>query len=122
MPRHNGKKRHKRKCTNNLAFAAAKAASDAAVKSTGVNPTPVGRPPTQEADPELLSPTEKRAAAMGSGEDAGLIWAAKRMRPAYSDGAAAERSPLQYVTVAEAEVRTAIKVCYVRTLGAPPES
>ena len=86
------------------------------------NPNPVGRPPTQEADPELLSPTEKRAAAMGSGEDAGLIWAAKRMRPAYSDGAAAERSPLQYVTVAEAEVRTAIKVCYVRTLGAPPES
>ena len=84
------------------------------------NPNPVGRPPTQEADPELLSPTEKRAAAMGSGEDAGLIWAAKRMRPAYSDGAAAERSPLQYVTVAEAEVRTAIKVAYVKTLGAPP--
>ena len=44
---------------------------------------PVGRPPTQEADPaiQLLSPTEKTAAAMGSGEDAGWISAAKRMRP-----------------------------------------
>ena len=96
--------------TKNAMFRAAKAFT-----------SPPGRPPTQEADPELLSPTEKRAAAMGSGEDAGLIWAAKRMRPAYSDEAA-ERSPLQYVTVAEAEVRTAIKLCYVRTLGAPPES
>ena len=62
---------------------AAKAASDAAVARGEPNPTPVGRPPTQEADPaiQLLSPTEKTAAAMGSGEDAGWISAAKRMRP-----------------------------------------
>ena len=84
--------------------------------------SPPGRPSTQEDAGEEVSPTEKRAAAMASGEDPGLVAPAKRMRPTYSDGAAAERSPLQYVTVAEAEVRTAIKVCYVRTLGAPPES
>ena len=121
MPRHNGK-RHRPKGANDATKAAAKAASDAAVANGDPNPAPVGRPPTQEADPEVLSPTEKRAAAMSSGEDPGFNSAAKRMRPTYSDGAAAERSPLQYVTVAEAEVRTAIKVCYVRTLGAPPES
>ena len=49
---------------------------------------------------------------------------AKRFRPAkgaLADEAAAECSPLQYVTVSEAEVRTAIKVAYVQTLGAPPE-
>ena len=49
----------------------------------------------------------------------------KRLRPAkgaYADEAATEYSPLQYVTVSEGEVRTAIKVAYVQTLGAPPES
>ena len=68
MPRHNGKKRHKRKGTTDPGLAAAKEASDAAVKSTGLNPTPMGRPwPTQEAAAALSPPTaplqgsEKRA-------------------------------------------------------------
>ena len=67
---------------------AAKAASDAATASTGVNPAPMGRPwPTKEAAaaPELLSPphsSEKRAADMALGMDAGLISAMKRSRPA----------------------------------------
>ena len=61
------KKRHigrpKRKAgTLNPVQRAAKAASDAAVARGEPNPTPVGRPATQEADPEVLSPTEKRAA------------------------------------------------------------
>ena len=62
---------------------------------------------------------------MALGKDAGLISALKRSRPAqgaYSEEDAAECSPLQYVTVNEAEVRTAIKVLYVQTLDAPPES
>ena len=62
---------------------------------------------------------------MALGKDAGLISALKRSRPAqgaYSEEDAAECSPLQYVTVNEAEVRTAIKVAYVQTLGAPPKS
>ena len=42
MPRHNGKKRHKRKGTTDPALAAAKAASDAAVANGDPNPTPVG--------------------------------------------------------------------------------
>ena len=57
MPRHNGK-RHRPKGTNNAEKAAKKAASDDAVARGEPNPTPVGRPPTQEADPEVLSPTE----------------------------------------------------------------
>ena len=58
MPRHNGKKRHKPKGTNDAALAAAKAVSDAAVASTGLNPTPMGRPwPTQEAAAALSPPT-----------------------------------------------------------------
>ena len=68
MPRHNGKKRHKQKGTTNPAQALAKAASDAAVASTGLNPTPMGHPwPTQEAAAALSPPTaplqgsEKRA-------------------------------------------------------------
>ena len=117
--------------TNNAAQALAKAASDAAAASTGVNPAPMGRPwPTKEAAaaPELLSPahsSEKRAADMALGKDAGLISALKRSRPAqgaYAEEDAAECSPLQYMTVNEAEVRTAIKVAYVQTLGAPPKS
>ena len=74
---------------------------------------------------ELLSPphsSEKRAAAMAMGKDAGLISAMKRSRLA--EGAYTEDldpSPLQYVTVNEGEVRTAIKVLYVKQ-GAPPES
>ena len=59
------------------------------------------------------------------GKDAGLISTLKRSRPAqgaYAEEDAAECSPLQYVTVNEAEVRTAIKVLYVRALHAPPES
>ena len=64
---------------------------------------------------------------MAAGKDNGLILAsdAKRFRPAkgaLADETAAQCSPLQYVTVNEAEVRTAIKVAYVQTLGAPPES
>ena len=129
MPRHSGK-RHKPKGTTNPAFAAAKAATDAAVARGEQNWAPVGRPPTQEAAaaPELLSPphsSEKRAADMALGKDAGLISALKRSRPAqgaYAEEDAAECSPLQYVTVNEAEVRTAIKVLYVRALHAPPES
>ena len=57
MPRHNGKKRHKRKGTTDPGLAAAKAASDAAVATTGLNPSPVGRPPTQEAAVALSPPT-----------------------------------------------------------------
>jgi len=56
MPRHNCK-RHQGKTTNNVTFAAAKAASDAAVASTGLNPSPMGRPPTQEAAAALSPPT-----------------------------------------------------------------
>ena len=131
MPRHNGK-RHKRKGTTNPAQAFAKAASDFVVKNGDPNPTPVGRPAS--AALQLLSPptappkgSEKRRAAMAEGEDAGLLLGsdAKRFRPAkgaLADEAAAECSPLQYVTVNEAEVRTAIKVLYVQTLDAPPES
>ena len=130
MPRFRPGKKQK-SGTNNAAFAAAKAATDAAVACTGVNPAPMGRPwPTKEAAaaPELLSPahsSEKRAADMALGKDAGLISALKRSRPAqgaYAEEDAAECSPLQYVTVNEAEVRTAIKVLYVHTLDAPPES
>ena len=109
---------------------AKKAATDAAVARGEQNWAPVGRPPTQEAAaaPELLSPphsSEKRAADMALGKDAGLISALKRSRPAqgaYAEEDAAECSPLQYVTVNEAEVRTTIKVAYVQTLGAPPKS
>ena len=43
--------------TSNPAFAAAKAASDAAVTSGGPNPSPMGRPPTQEAAAALSLPT-----------------------------------------------------------------
>ena len=56
MPRHN-RKRHQGKTTNNVTFAAAKAASDDAVASTGLNPSPVGRPTTQEAAAALSPPT-----------------------------------------------------------------
>ena len=62
---------------------------------------------------------------MALGKDAGLISTLKRSRPAqgaYAEKDAAECSPLQYVTVNEAEVRTTIKVAYVRTLGAPHKS
>ena len=130
MPRFKAGKKQK-SGTNDAALAAKKAASDAAFASTGVNPAPMGRPwPTKEAAaaPELLSPahdSEKRAADMALGKDAGLISALKRSRPAqgaYAEEDAAECSPLQYVTVNEAEVRTAIKVLYVQTLDAPPES
>ena len=47
--------------------------------------------------------------------------AAKRWRPAldaYADDA--DPSPLQYVSLNEGEVRTTIKVLYVK-MGAPPE-
>ena len=43
--------------TKNDLFRAAKAASDAAVASTGLNPSPVGRPTTQEAAAALSPPT-----------------------------------------------------------------
>ena len=97
---------------------AKKAATDAAVARGEQNWAPVGRPPTQEAAaaPELLSPphsSEKRAADMAMGKDAGLFSAIKRSRPA--EGAYTEDfdpSPLQYVTVNEGEVRTAIKVFF----------
>ena len=59
---------------------------------------------------------------MAMGKDAGLISAMKRSRPA--EGAYTEDfdpSPLQYVTANEGEVRTAIKVLYLKQ-GAPPES
>ena len=108
---------------------AKKAASDAAVASTGVNPAPMGRPwPTKEAGVQLLSPptaplrgSEKRCAEQAAGEDSGLK-RVRRAQGAYAEEDAAECSPLQYVTVNEAEVRTAIKVAYVQTLGAPPKS
>ena len=69
MPPKKGHVARKRKGqSDNLAFRAAKAASDAAVASTGLNPTPMGRPwPTQEAAAALSPPTaplqgsEKRA-------------------------------------------------------------
>ena len=67
MPRHN-RKRHQGKTTNNVTFAAAKAASDATVANGDPNPTPMGRPwPTQEAAAALSPPmaplqgSEKRA-------------------------------------------------------------
>jgi hypothetical protein len=130
MPRNNGKKRPKG--TNNAAQALAKAASDAAVASTGLNPTPMGRPwPTQEAGVQLLSPplvaargTEEREEAMKRGEDAGLR-KSKRKRPpagalAYDidddDDATAQ---LEYVSVSEGQARTAIFYMFVHTLGAP---
>ena len=56
MPRHNGK-RHRPKGTNNAEKAAKKAASDDAVARGEPNPTPVGRPPTQEAAAALSPPT-----------------------------------------------------------------
>lgn len=64
--------------------------------------------------------SKKRAAAISAGEDAGVS-AAKRLRPAlgaYADDV--DPSPLQYVSLNEVEVRTAIKVLYVK-IGAPPE-
>jgi hypothetical protein len=57
MPRHRSGKMHQGKSTNNAAFAAAKAISDADVASGGPNPSPVGRPPTQEAAATLSLPT-----------------------------------------------------------------
>ena len=62
--------------TKNDVFRAAKAASDDAVASTGLNPTPMGRPPTQKAGVQLLSPplvaargTKEREEAMKRGEE-----------------------------------------------------
>ena len=129
MPRFKARKKQK-SGMNDAALAAKKAATDAAVARGEQNWAPVGRPSTQEAAAaiEQLSPahsSEKRAADMALGKDAGLISALKRSRPAqgaYAEEDAAECSPLQYVTVNEAEVRTAIKVLYVQTLDAPPES
>ena len=128
MPRFKAGKKQK-SGTNDAALAAKKAASDAAVASTGVNPAPMGRPwPTKEAGVQLLSPptaplrgSEKRCAEQAAGEDSGLK-RVRRAQGAYAEEDAAECSPLQYVTVNEAEVRTAIKVLYVQTLDAPPES
>ena len=75
MPRWKAGKRLK-SGTSNPAFAAAKEASDAAVASTGLNPTPMGRPPTQKAGVQLLSPplvaargTKEREEAMKRGEE-----------------------------------------------------
>ena len=75
MPRQRAGKRQK-SGTNNAAQALAKAASDAAVASTGLNPTPMGRPPTQKAGVQLLSPplvaargTKEREEAMKRGEE-----------------------------------------------------
>ena len=112
---------------------AAKAASDAAVARGEPNPTPVGRPPLMQGDEVVPSTpvglprgSERRGDAIAGGEDAGLIPSgAKRPRlaqGAYADDPAADISPLEYVSVSEGEVRTAIKVAYVKTLGAPPES
>ena len=57
MPRWKAGKRLK-SGTNDAALAAAKAASDVAVASTGLNPSPMGRPwPTQEAAVALSPPT-----------------------------------------------------------------
>ena len=69
MPRFRPGKKQK-SGTNNAAFAAAKAATDAAVARGEQNWAPVGRPPTQEAAaaPELLSPphsSEKRTPDSG---------------------------------------------------------
>ena len=56
MPRWKAGKRLK-SGTNDADLAAAKAASDAAVATTGLNPSPVGRPTTQEAAAALSPPT-----------------------------------------------------------------
>ena len=58
MPPKKGHVARKRKGqSNNTMQRAAKAASDAAVASTGLNPSPVGRPTTQEAAAALSPPT-----------------------------------------------------------------
>ena len=124
MPRYNGK-RHRPKGTNNADQRDAKAFT-----------SPPGRPSTQEDAEVVPSPpvglprgSERRADAIAAGEDAGLIpiWCARGKRPrpaegAYADDPAPGISPLEYVSVSEGEVRTAIKVAYVKTLKAPPES
>ena len=57
MPQWKAGKRQK-SGTNDAALAAAKEASDAAVASTGLNPSPMGRPwPTQVAAAALSPPT-----------------------------------------------------------------
>ena len=56
MPRWKAGKRLK-SGTNDADLAAAKAISDADVASGGPNPSPVGRPPTQEAAAALSLPT-----------------------------------------------------------------
>ncbi len=60
--------RQKKAKSGNAKFRANKAASDAAVARGEPNPTPVGRPPTQEADPaiQLLSLSEKRTAGIAA--------------------------------------------------------
>ena len=115
-------------------FRANKAASDAAVARGEPNPTPVGRPPLMQGDEVVPSTpvglprgSERRGAAIAAGEDAGLMIPSDAKRPrlaqgAYADDPAADISPLTYVSVSEGEVRTAIKVAYVKTLKAPPES
>ena len=81
MPPKKGHIARKRKSSSkDVNLRAAKAASDAAVASTGVNPAPMGRPwTTKEAGVQLLSPptaplrgSEKRCAEQAAGEDSGL--------------------------------------------------
>ena len=63
MPPKKGHIARKRKSqTKNPMFRFAKAASDAAVANTGLNPTPVGRPPAGGR----LSPTQEAGAATAS--------------------------------------------------------
>ena len=134
MPRWKAGKKQK-SGTNNATKAAAKAASDAAVARGEPNPNPVGRPPLMQGAEVVPSTpvglprgSERRGAAIAAGEDAGLIpiWQLPKRRRlaqgAYADDPAADISPLTYVSVSEGEVRTAIKVAYVKTLKAPPES
>ena len=104
--------------TTNPAQALAKAASDAAFASTGVNPAPMGRPwPTKEgaAAMERPSPTQEAGDATGSGKK-------KRKRGA----ATAALTAMHQMNVdptcgalSEAEIRVAIKVIYVHVLGCP---
>ena len=104
--------------TKNAAQAFAKAASDAAVACTGVNPAPMGRPwPTKEgaAAMERPSPTQEAGDATGSGKK-------KRKRGAATAALEAMRQMNVDPTcgaLSEAEIRVAIKVIYVHVLGCP---
>ena len=119
--------------SDNPAFRAAKAASDAAVKNGDPNPCPVGRPknPKKVLEDALFSPqlvpargTKEREEAMKRGEDAGLRKCKRKRPPAGAlavdidddDDATAQ---LEYVSVSQGQARNAIFYMFVHTRGAP---